>query len=333
MLRRSTVRLVTCLVVLFVGAQVLSGCSTASEVLDEIAPSNLPTQVPVEVSGPAGAPPELEYPTPYGVVRPGSRTVRPGSGDPVVEGGPLLLNLYAEDGRDRSVIQSTYLDAPSWFTMTEDALGTNLYDSLRGQRVGARVLVVEENDGVPVVLVVDVLPTRASGAKVKPRKGLPTVQRDESGAPYIRVPSSERPPSDLEVQPLVRGTGKQVQIGQVITLRFTGVRWSDGKVFDTVWQPGMAPQSVTIGIGQLIDGWDEGLLEQTVGSQVLLVVPPHLGFGGTGSEMADETLVYVVDILNAQFQVTEERSLDDGQDQGKGGGKRKPKDQAEGSEG
>lgn len=323
------------LVVVLGGAQVLAGCAATSQVLDEIAPSNLPTQVPVEVSGAAGSPPELEYPTPYEVTRPGSRTVWPGTGDMVAEDEPLLLNLYGEDGRDGSVIQSTYIDAPAWFTMSEDALGSNLYDSLRGQRVGARVLVVEENDGVPVVLVVDVLPTRASGTEVPSREGLPIVQRDDDGAPYVRIPESAKAPSDLEVQPLVRGTGPQVRIGQVVTVRFTGVRWSDGKVFDTTWQPDMAPQSATIGIGQLIEGWDQGLLEQTVGSQVLLVVPPHLGFGGTSSELADETLVYVVDILDAHYQVTEEPGDEAGEDAGDGEGaaEEKSNDQAESSEG
>jgi peptidylprolyl isomerase len=300
------------LAALLLGAPLLAGCAATSEVLGEIAPSNLPTQVPVEVSGPAGAPPRLDYPTPYEITRPGSRTIWPGTGDPVAPGEPVLLNLYGQDGRDGSVIQSTFIDAPAWFTMSPEALGANLYDSLRGHRVGARVLVVEEDDGVPVVLVVDVLPTRASGAEVPSRKGLPTVQRDEAGMPYVRMPKSARPPSDLEVQPLVRGTGPQVQIGQVVTVRFTGVRWSDGKVFDTTWKPGVAPQSATIGIGQLIEGWDQGLLEQTVGSQVLLVVPPHLGYGGTSSELAGETLVYVVDILDAHFQVTEEPGEDKG---------------------
>jgi peptidylprolyl isomerase len=196
---------------------------------------------------------------------------------------------------------------------------------LRGQRVGARVLVVEEDGDVPVLLVVDVLPTRASGAEVPAVKGLPTVARDADGAPSVRVPSKKRPPADLEVQPLVRGTGPQVRVGQVVTVRFTGVRWSDGKVFDSTWSAGTPPQSATIGIGQLIEGWDQGLLEQTVGSQVLLVVPPHLGYGGTSSDLAGETLVYVVDILDAHFQVTEEKS--DGK---KSDGKKKRSDDKSG---
>jgi peptidylprolyl isomerase len=281
---------------------VATGCSP---LVEELTPSTVPTQVPVEVSGPEGEPPVVEYPRPYDVVRAGSRTVRPGSGEKIEDGGPVLLHLYAEDGRDGSVISSTYLDAPAWYTFDPESLGQNLYDALSGKRVGARVLVVEQDEGVPVVLVVDVLPTKASGTVVETSEDLPQVTRDPDGSPTVRLPDGA-PPTDLVVQPLVRGSGPQVDIGQVVTVRYEAVRWSDGAVFDSSWAAGVAPQSATIGIGRLIEGWDQGLLEQSVGSQVLLVVPPRLGYGGTGSDLADETLVYVVDILDARYQVTEE---------------------------
>jgi peptidylprolyl isomerase len=284
-------------------ALVLAGCS--SPLVEELTSSTVPAQAPVEVSGPAGEPPVVEYPQPYDVARAGSRTIRPGAGDRIEDGGPVLLHLYAEDGRDGSVISSTYLDAPAWYTFDPQSLGQNLYESLRGKRVGARVLVVEQDDGVPVVLVVDGLPTRASGTVVETSEELPQVVRDADGSPSVRLPDGD-PPDDLVVQPLVRGSGPQVDVGQVVTVRYEAVRWSDGSVFDSSWEDGVSPQSETIGIGRLIEGWDQGLLEQSVGSQVLLVVPPRLGYGGTGSDLADETLVYVVDILDARYQVTEE---------------------------
>ena len=58
-------------------------------------------------------------------------------------------------------------------------------------------------------------------------------------------------------------------------------------------------QSIMVGVGQVIEGWDQGLVEQSVGSQIMLVVPPALGYGGSSTPLADETLVYVVDILDA----------------------------------
>ncbi|MGO1333428.1 FKBP-type peptidyl-prolyl cis-trans isomerase, partial [Cellulosimicrobium funkei] len=104
----------------------------------------------------------------------------------------------------------------------------------------------------------------------------------------------------------------QVEVGQVVTVRYSGVRWSDGEVFDSTWTDGAAPLSVMIGIGEVIEGWEQGLLEQSVGSQVLLVVPPDLAYGATANPLAGETLVYVVDILDAQFPVTEESAGDTG---------------------
>ncbi|ACZ30521.1 peptidylprolyl isomerase FKBP-type [Xylanimonas cellulosilytica DSM 15894] len=284
-------------------ALLLSGCGVVGTV-------SAPTvsQAPVEVTGAAGQEPSLTYEQPLDITRPGTRTIWPGTGDRLVEGGPVLLNLYAQDGRDGSVVQSTFADAPAWRTMSVASLGANLHEALQGSRVGARLLFLEEQDGLPLVLVIDVLPTRASGEPVAPREGQPTVVLDADGAPTITVPEGADPPTDLLVQPLVRGSGPQVEVGEVVTVRFTGVRWSDGTVFDTTWDTphgAEAVQSVMIGIGQVVDGWDQGLLEQTVGSQILLVVPPSLGYGGTSSPLADQTLVYVVDILDAHYQVTE----------------------------
>lgn len=270
----------------------------------------------VDVAGAEGVPPTLTYTTPLSVPEAAQRTVWPGTGDVLQEGGPALLNLYAQDGRDGSLLQSTFADAPQWLTFSAESLGSGLHAALQGQRVGARVLYVDEEDGVPLVLVVDVLPTRAAGEEVPAVDGLPTVTRDADGAPAVTVPAETAPPQDLVVQPLVRGTGAQVEIGQVVTVRFTGVAWSSGQVVDTTWTDGTPPQAPMIGIGQVVEGWDQGLLEQTVGSQVLLVVPPSLAYGGTDSPLADETLVYVVDILDAHLPVADEADPADGGDAG-----------------
>jgi peptidylprolyl isomerase len=104
------------------------------------------------------------------------------------------------------------------------------------------------------------------------------------------------------VQPLIKGTGATVQSGQTISVNYTGVIWDTGKQFDSSWDRG-EPIETVIGTGQVIPGWDKGLVGQTVGSQVLLVVPPADGYGTTGSSdgtiKGTDTLVFVVDILNA----------------------------------
>ncbi|PUB25356.1 peptidylprolyl isomerase [Promicromonospora sp. AC04] len=287
---------------------VTAACSPASLPVDVgPAPTSSASQAPLQVTGTSGTPPTLEYKKPFAVVQPGSRMVWPGTGDVLERDDPVLLNLYAQDGRDGTELQNTFRTAPAAFTMTERSLGNHLFEALEGRRVGTRLSLMEEQDGVPVLLVVDVLPARAAGAEeAPPGKELPQVRLDDLGAPAVDVPRGAEPPPDLVVQPLIRGTGPQVQAGQILTVEFTAVRWSDGSVVDTTWTEGTPPQSAEIGIGRLVEGWDQGLLEQTVGSQVMLVVPPQNGYANTKSRLAGETMVYVVDILDAHKAVAEE---------------------------
>ena len=278
-----------------------TACAPASLPVDVgPAPTSSASQAPFQVQGTSGAPPTLEYQKPFDVVRSGSRSVWPGTGDVLERDDPVLLNLYAQDGRDGTELQNTFRTAPVAYTMTEGSLGNNLFEALEGKRVGARLSLIEEQDGVPVLLVVDVLPARASGVEAPaPAKNLPQVRLDDLGVPEVRIPRGAEPPSRLVVHPLIRGSGPQVRAGQILTVEFTAVRWSDGSVVDTTWTEGTPPQSAEIGIGRLVEGWDQGLVEQTVGSQVLLVVPPQQAYANTKSRLAGETLVYVVDILDA----------------------------------
>ena len=141
---------------------------------------------------------------------------------------------------------------------------------------------------------------RAEGAAVAPVDGLPTVALADDGAPTITVPGGE-PPADLIAQPLIEGTGDVVAAGQTITVHYTGVLWNDGTVFDSSWESG-SPATFDIGTGAVIAGWDEGLVGRTVGSQLLLVVPPAKGYpegSPDGSITATDTIVFVVDILDA----------------------------------
>lgn len=257
-------------------------------------------EVSVEVAGEPGAAPELTYEQPLEVERPHVEVVWEGDGPPVVDGRPILLNYYAEDAADGSVVGETYSSVPKAFVLSRDSIGSDIFDALTGRTVGSRVLHVVPADSQPsaTVAVFDILPTRAAGEPVPVREGLPTVELDDDGAPTVTVPEGE-PPTDLVVQPLIRGEGDQVGAGQVITVQYTGLTWSDGRVFDSSWEPDELPWAFPIGVGSVVGAWDEGLVEQTVGSQVLLVVPPGLGYGGDDSELVDETQVFVVDILAA----------------------------------
>src|SRR5262249_34676961 len=139
---------------------------------------------------------------------------------------------------------------------------------------------VKKND--TLLFVIDVKSkrsplARATGDAVTPAAGLPTVALADNGKPTITIPSGATAPTSLVVQPLIKGTGPAVQKGQTISVHYTGVIWNTGKQFDSSWDRG-TPLDVVIGAGNVIAGWDEGLVGQTVGSQVLLVIPPDKGY-------------------------------------------------------
>ncbi|MCU1431491.1 MAG: FKBP-type peptidyl-prolyl cis-trans isomerase [Actinotalea sp.] len=262
----------------------------------------------VTVTGEAGAAPELVYDVPLVVEEPRVETVWEGEGPEVEEGQAVLVNYYAEAGADGSVVGETFSTEPKPYLLSAEALGLDIFEALDGRTVGSRILhMVPPGDGQSssTVAVFDLLPTRAAGDPVEPREGLPVVQLAEDGEPTITVPAVE-PPADLVVQPLIKGGGRQVEPGQVITVQYAAVTWSDGAVFDSSWGPGKLPSPFPIGVGSVLEGWDVGLVEQTVGSQVLLVMPPEYGYGGTENELAGETLVFVIDILAASGGPTSE---------------------------
>lgn len=117
--------------------------------------------------------------------------------------------------------------------------------------------------------------------------------------PVITFPG-ETAPSELVVDVLVQGDGPEVAAGDNIVVHYLGQSWG-GEVFDNSYDRG-ATIDFPIGIGAVIGGWDKGLVGQTLGSRVLLSIPPHLGYGERGVPQAGiaggATLVFVVDIVD-----------------------------------
>ncbi|MGC4804744.1 FKBP-type peptidyl-prolyl cis-trans isomerase [Micromonospora sp. DT233] len=104
----------------------------------------------------------------------------------------------------------------------------------------------------------------------------------------------------LAVTTLIKGKGAAVKSGQQITTNYVGVFYKDGKEFDASWKNGQ-PATFPIGVGQVIKGWDQGLVGVTVGSRVQLDIPGELAYGNdaSGGRPAGP-LRFVVDVLAAQ---------------------------------
>jgi peptidylprolyl isomerase len=160
-----------------------------------------------------------------------------------------------------------------------------------------------------LVFVIDVLKSyadtaSASGAQVSNGGGsLPTVTAHSGGAPTITIPAN-KPPASLVTTTLIKGSGPKLVKGQYVVAQYTGYIWRTKKVFDSSWTTG-SPFGFVIGASpeQVITGWDTGLAGQTVGSRVMLVIPPKDAYGTTGASQAGitgtDTLVFVIDIIDA----------------------------------
>ncbi len=257
------------------------------------------------------------------------RIIEEGDGDPVEAGQTVSFQNVAVNGRDGVEFDNSYEatgegGTPS-IVMDESQIIPGLVRGLIDVPVGSRVLVAvapqdafQEQGGIPdagieaddtILFVVDVLEAttpeppleRAEGTPVEPEEGLPTVELDDTGKPTITIPDTD-PSTELVTQVLIEGDGPVVESGQDLTVHYTGVIYASGEQFDSSWDRG-EPSSFPIGVGGVIAGWDEGLVGQTVGSQVLLVIPPEQGYGPDGNPDAGisgtDTLVFVVDILAA----------------------------------
>lgn len=256
----------------------------------------------IEVSGLVGQAPTVTYVTPLSVTDTYRDTIWPGDGPVLVEGGPVLFDFWLEDATDATVVSQTYDSKPETRQLTPEALGADLYETLRGAHVGARLVQVSPAvasgvAGFASVTVIDVLPLRANGEAVELRSDLPAVTLSDSGAPSVAA-SESNPPSILIAQPLIRGAGAQVGPQDTVTFQFAGFSWVTGEVFDSSWSRGQ-PESWSL--LDLPDAFSEGLVDQTVGSQIELVVPPSYALKiAQSQEMSGQTVVYVVDILSTR---------------------------------
>lgn len=117
--------------------------------------------------------------------------------------------------------------------------------------------------------------------------------------PVITIPAGD-PPADLQITDDVVGEGKEATKGAVVEVHYAGVAWSTQREFDASWNRNDTFE-FTLGIGQVISGWDEGVQGMKVGGRRTLVIPPHKGYGSQGAGgviKPNETLVFVVDLLN-----------------------------------
>ena len=106
-------------------------------------------------------------------------------------------------------------------------------------------------------------------------------------------------PKALKVEDLIEGKGAAAKSGDKVSVRYVGILYDNNKEFDSSWKRGKAPFELTLGQGQVIQGWDQGLVGMKVGGRRRLTIPPDLAYGAQGQPPtipANSTLVFDVDL-------------------------------------
>lgn len=157
----------------------------------------------------------------------------------------------------------------------------------------------EPSAGVIVFDIKKVYLPRAVGDEQSNQNGLPTIIRATTGLPTIQYASGSAP-TELKIAPLIKGWGEKVvrDSGQKVMVHYSGWVWNTQTKFESSWD-NKQPVELEFTSGSLIEGWLKGLDGQTVGSQVLLVIPPALAYKDQASDTipANSTLIFVIDIL------------------------------------
>lgn len=136
--------------------------------------------------------------------------------------------------------------------------------------------------------------TTVTAVKVTPGPG----EGDINKKPVIPKQTGADP-KVLIVQDLIVGTGTEAKDGDTVDVRYVGVLRKDGKEFDSSWKMADNNFSFTLGGGQVIQGWDQGVVGMKVGGRRRLIIPGELAYGAAGSPPtipANAALVFDVDL-------------------------------------
>jgi len=280
----------------------------------------------VEARGSFGSQPTVEFPTPLQTDGTQQAVIDAGEGDPIARGQIVDFQVSLFNGESGELITaSSYDDAEPPLRRAAGSDIDLLAEAVQCAQVGSRIAVTGTiadvfgadtldaslglgNDDA-IVMVLDVQAAylgRATGIPQLGASGIPAVVTTPDGIPGVTIPNEE-PPTELRSHTLVLGQGPAIEEGDRAVVHYTGLLWSTRTVFDSSWDRG-APATLTITSFEndpngVVPGLAEGLVGRTVGSQVIVVIPPELGYpaGQAPATIPDgSTMVFVVDILGIE---------------------------------
>ncbi|MFE4667675.1 FKBP-type peptidyl-prolyl cis-trans isomerase [Streptomyces sp. NPDC056716] len=248
------------------------------------------------------------------------KTVIAGGGTTVAENDYVQANYLGQVWDTATVFDNSYdRGTPLVIQLAAGSIIDGWRYALAGKKAGSRVEMSvpptwgygtsgNEQAGIKgtdtLVFVVDIQKafnskSSAQGTDVaQDNVDLPKVGTNTDGkSPAITVPKSD-PPTDLVANYVIEGDGVELAAEDSVLVQYKGVLWDTGKEFDSSYS---RDALTSFSLQQVVQGWSQGLTGKKVGSRVLIVVPPALGYGDQPPEGSgiskDSTLIFSVDIL------------------------------------
>jgi peptidylprolyl isomerase len=299
--------------VLLLSALTLSACGD-DDGSDAAAAGGLDT---IEVSGEVGKAPKVTF---DGEVAPDeieTEVLEEGDGEELTVGDSVFAQIWIGNGFTEEEVYNTYdTDAPQLLT---GDVSEPFKKAIEGNTVGSRVAVassaedafgeagnpqlgIGNRDGVVFIIdLVGKVGTEPSGEERPAAKWAPTLVEADGTITGFDFAEANKPSKNLLDTTLIKGEGAVVEKGQTIAVDYLGQVYEGKKPFDESYSK--EPATFPIGVGQVVTGWDKALVGKTVGSRVILSIPPADGYGEEGNKDAGikgtDTLFFVVDILGA----------------------------------
>jgi peptidylprolyl isomerase len=275
----------------------------------------------ITITGDVGEAPKVKWDGKLEVKKTDSTVVTEGDGDKVADGDQVSANIWIGNGTTQKQAYSTYDEGQAQPIPASDDLNPVFKDAILDQTVGSRVAVTATatdafgESGNPqmgignkdtVLVIVDVMGVTTvldgpDGKEQKAPSWAPGLVTDGDKVTGLDFNGTPEPNGKLRSAALIEGSGDKVKKGQNITVNYLGQVYDGKKPFDESYSG--EPASFAIGVGQVVPGWDKTLVGATVGSRMILAIPPADGYGKKGNDQAGikgtDTLYFVVDILAA----------------------------------
>ena len=246
-----------------------------------------------------------------------------GDGEEVAAGDTVQAQWWIGNGFTEKETQSTYEGEPQSLELGDEVLPF-LTETMVGNQVGDRIVLLTPPDKAfgegggarfnignrdAALIVVDIMGRKDTvpaldgpqGEEKKPAGWAPTLIETDGVITGLDFTDAHEPTGKLIATTLIKGDGAVVKKGQTLTVDYLGQVYDADAPFDESYSK--EPAEFPIGTGGVIKGWDERLVGRTVGSRVILEIPPADGYGEEGNESAGikgtDTLFFVIDILGA----------------------------------